>query len=123
VKHSPGFLKLVDDAKQRVRTTEVAVVTERLARGDRFHFVDVREDDEWRTGHALWAIHIGKGVLERDIEAKIANKDDEIVVYCGGGYRSVLAAESLARMGYTNVSSMEGGMRGWRAAELPEEQG
>jgi rhodanese-related sulfurtransferase len=104
-----------------IRETTIADVAARLARGEPFHFVDVREDDEYRAGHARGAIHIGKGVLERDIEEKIPNRDDEIVLYCGGGYRSALAAEALGRMGYTNVSSMEGGIRGWREAGLPEE--
>ncbi|HLL23091.1 MAG TPA: rhodanese-like domain-containing protein [Kofleriaceae bacterium] len=121
--HSPGFLKIVEEAKQKIVETTIAVVAERQARGDNFHFVDVREDDEYRAGHARGAVHIGKGVIERDIETKIPNKDDEIVVYCGGGFRSALAAEVLGRMGYTNVVSMDGGMRGWREANLPEEQG
>ena len=120
--HSPGFLKIVDEAKQKIRQTTIPVVAERLARGDTFHFVDVREDDEYRAGHAKGAIHIGKGVLERDIETKIPNKADEIVVYCGGGFRSALAAEVLGRMGYTNVLSMDGGIRGWREAKLPEDK-
>ncbi|MBA3499212.1 MAG: rhodanese-like domain-containing protein [Myxococcota bacterium] len=119
--HSPGFLKIVEEAKQKIRETTIPVVADRLARGDKFHFVDVREDDEYRAGHARGAVHIGKGVIERDIETKIPAKDDEIVVYCGGGFRSALAAEVLGRMGYTNVHSMDGGMRGWREAKLPEE--
>jgi rhodanese-related sulfurtransferase len=121
--HSPGFLKIVDEAKRKIRQTTIPVIADRLARGDRFHFVDVREDDEWRAGHVRGAVHIGKGVLERDIETTIPNKDDEIVLYCGGGFRSALAAEVLGRMGYTNVVSMDGGFRGWREAGLPEEQG
>ena len=120
--HAPGFLKIVEEAKQRIRQTTIPVIADRLARGEQFHFVDVREDDEYRAGHARGAVHIGKGVIERDIEAKIPNKDDEIVVYCGGGFRSALAAEVLGRMGYTNVSSMDGGMRGWRDAKLPEDK-
>jgi len=119
--HSPGFLKLVEEARRLVRETTVPVVAERQARGERFHLVDVREDDEWRAGHARGAIHLGKGVIERDIEAKIPDKDAEIILYCGGGYRSALAAEALQKMGYTNVASMDGGIRGWRAAGLPEE--
>jgi rhodanese-related sulfurtransferase len=120
--HSPGFLKIVEEAKQKIRQTTIPVVADRLARGDKFHFVDVREDDEYRAGHARGAVHIGKGVIERDIETKIPAKDDEIIVYCGGGFRSALAAEVLARMGYTNVLSMDGGMRGWREANLPEDK-
>lgn len=122
MKHAPGFLKIVDEAKQQIRETTVPVIAERLQRGEKFHFVDVREDDEWRAGRARGAIHIGKGVIERDIETKIPNKDDEIVLYCGGGFRSALAAEVLQRMGYRNVSSMDGGMRGWRDANLPEDK-
>jgi rhodanese-related sulfurtransferase len=122
VKHAPGFLKIVEETRPRIRETTIPVVAERLARGDRFHFVDVREDDEWRAGHARGAIHIGKGVIERDIETKIPDLDAEIVLYCGGGYRSALAADALGRMGYTNVQSMDGGMRGWRAAGLPEDK-
>ena len=122
MQHSPGFLAIVEEAKKTIRETTIPVIADRLARGERFHFVDVREDDEYRAGHAKGAIHIGKGVLERDIEAKIPNKQDEIVLYCGGGFRSALAAEALGRMGYTNVWSMDGGMRGWRDAGLPEER-
>ncbi|MDQ3369126.1 MAG: rhodanese-like domain-containing protein [Myxococcota bacterium] len=121
MQHSPGFLQLVQAAKRTVRETTVPVIAERLDRGDTFHFVDVREDDEWRGGHARGAIHLSKGVIERDIETKIPDKSDEIVLYCGGGYRSALAAEALMKMGYTNVASMDGGMRGWRAAGLPED--
>ena len=119
--HSPGFLKIVDEAKQKIRQTIIPVVADRLARGDKFHFVDVREDDEYRAGHAKGAVHIGKGVIERDIETKIPDKSAEIIVYCGGGFRSALVAEVLGRMGYTNVLSMDGGIRGWREAGLPEE--
>lgn len=120
--HSPGFLKIVEEAKRHIRETTIPVIAERLERGDKFHFVDVREDDEYRAGHAHGAIHIGKGVIERDIETTIPNKADEIVLYCGGGFRSALAAEALGRMGYTNVISMDGGMRGWREANLPEDK-
>lgn len=122
VKHSPGFLALVNQAKQRVKETTVAVVAERLQRGDKFHFVDVREDDEWKAGRAKGAIHLGKGIVERDIETAIPNKDDEIILYCGGGFRSALVADSLQQMGYTNVVSMDGGIRDWRAANLPEDK-
>ena len=123
MKHSPGFLAIVNDAKSRIRQTDVPTVAERLKRGDKFHFVDVREDDEWRAGHAKGAIHMGRGVIERDIENKIPNKDDEIILYCGGGFRSALSADMLQKMGYTNVASMDGGIRAWRAASLPEEKG
>lgn len=120
MKHAPGFLKLVDESRRNVRETTVPIVAERRARGETFHLVDVREDDEWRAGHVEGALHLGKGVIERDIEAAIPGKDDEIILYCGGGYRSVLAAEALQKMGYTRVASMDGGMRGWREAKLPE---
>lgn len=119
--HAPGFLKLVDDARRNVRETTVAAVAQRLEQGERFHLVDVREDDEWRAGRAKGAVHLGKGVIERDIEAKIPDHDAEIILYCGGGFRSVLAAEALQKMGYRNVISMDGGIREWRAAGLPED--
>jgi rhodanese-related sulfurtransferase len=113
---------LVDAAKRNIRETTVPVVAERMQRGETFHLVDTREDDEWRAGHIRGAIHLGKGVIERDIETKIPAKDDEIILYCGGGFRSALAAEALQKMGYTNVASMDGGIRAWRAAQLPEDR-
>jgi rhodanese-related sulfurtransferase len=119
--HAPGFLKLVDDAKRNIRQTTVEEVGRRLQQRDTFHLVDVREDDEWRQGRARGAIHLGKGVIERDIEATIPDHDDEIILYCGGGFRSALAAEALQKMGYRNVASMDGGIREWRAAGLPED--
>ena len=112
--HSPGFLAIVGEAKKHIRETSIPVIADRLARGEQFHFVDVREDDEWRAGHAKGAIHIGKGVIERDIEEKIPDHAAEIVLYCGGGFRSALAADNLQKMGYTNVISMDGGFRGWK---------
>lgn len=121
MKHSPAFLKLVDDAKRNIRETTVAAVAERLERGDTFHFVDVREDKEWAAGRARGSIHLGKGVIERDIESRIPNRNEEIILYCGGGFRSALAAEALQKMGYTNVASMDGGIREWRARGLPED--
>jgi rhodanese-related sulfurtransferase len=111
--HNPAFLRIVDDARARVEETTVAAVRERIARGDRFHLIDVREESEWARGHLPNAVHIGRGVLERDIETHIPDTDAEIVLYCGGGYRSALAADALQRMGYTNVKSMDGGWRGW----------
>lgn len=122
MKHAPGFLKLVEDARRNVRETTVADVAARLARGESLQLVDVREDDEWRAGHVRGAMHLGKGVIERDIETKLPDKDAEIILYCGGGFRSVLAAEQIQKMGYTNVISMDGGMRGWRDAKLPEDR-
>ncbi len=123
MKHNPGFLKMVDDARARVRECTVSEVKAMMDRGERFHFVDVREDEEFGVDHAAGARHIGKGVIERDIETAIPQMQAQIVLYCGGGYRSVLAAESLRRMGYTNVLSMDGGIKAWRAAGYPIEKG
>lgn len=120
--HSKEFLKLVNHSKTRIQEYTVAQIAERFQRGDRFHFVDVREDNEWAAGHAKGAIHLGKGIIERDIETTIPEKDADIVLYCGGGFRSALAADALKQMGYTRVSSMDGGIRGWREAGLPEER-
>src|SRR5687768_13094304 len=121
-KHSPGFLKIVEDAKTCVRECSVEDVRKRLDRGERFHLVDVREESEWAAGHLPGAKHIGKGVIERDVEAAIPDHAAEIVLYCGGGFRSALAADNLQKMGYTNVISMDGGFRGWKEAGLPVEQ-
>jgi rhodanese-related sulfurtransferase len=123
MKHNPGFLALVEAARVGVATCDLAEVRGRLERGERFHFIDVREDAEFAVDRARGARHIGRGVLERDIETLIPDKDAPIVLYCGGGFRSVLAAESLAKMGYTRVVSMDGGMRGWREAGYPIETG
>ena len=112
--HSPGFLAIVDEARARIQETDVPTITRRLAEGDSFHLVDVREESEYAAGHLPGAIHMGRGVIERDIEAKIADHDAEIVLYCGGGFRSALAADNLQKMGYTNVISMDGGFRGWK---------
>lgn len=111
--HSPGFLKIVEDCKKKIRETDVATVKTRLARGEKFHLVDTREDNEWQKGRIPGAIHLGKGVIERDIEAAIPDKKAEIILYCGGGFRSALAADNLQKMGYANVVSMDGGFRGW----------
>jgi rhodanese-related sulfurtransferase len=123
MKHSPGFLALVEEVKPRIRECGIAEVRARLQAGERFAFVDVREDDEFAVDHARGARHIGRGVLERDIEALIPDKDAPIVLYCGGGFRSALAAESLQKMGYTQVVSMDGGMRAWREAGYDVEPG
>ena len=114
--HSPRFLAIVDETRPLVKETSVHEVHGRLARGDAFYLVDVREDREWNEGHLPGAIHLGKGIIERDIEITIPDFEAEIVLYCGGGYRSVLAAHNLARMGYRNVWSMDGGWRGWTEA-------
>jgi rhodanese-related sulfurtransferase len=115
--HSPGFLKLVEEIRPRVREITVSEVRGRLAAGARL--IDVREDSEWALAHADGAEHIGKGVIERDIEVRVPDKATELVLYCGGGYRSALATDALQRMGYTNVYSMEGGWRAWVAAGAP----
>ncbi len=117
--HAPGFLKLVNESKARIKQTDVPTIKERLAKGEKFHLIDVREDNEWAKGSIMGASHIGRGVLERDIEGIISDKDAEIVLYCGGGFRSALAAENLQKMGYTNVFSMDGGYRGWVDASGP----
>jgi rhodanese-related sulfurtransferase len=122
MKHSPGFLKICEEAKKKVKECTVEEVFKRISNGERFHFVDVREDSEWGLGRAKGAKHIGKGVIERDIEALIPDKRSEIVLYCGGGFRSALAAEVLQRMGYTQVVSMEGGIKAWREKNYPEEK-
>ena len=123
MKHSPGFLALVDDARRRIRECDIDAVRGRLDRGERFHLVDVREDDEVAVDRIAGARHIGRGVLERDVETLIPGKDEPIVLYCGGGFRSALAADNLQRMGYTNVVSMDGGIRAWREAHYPIEKG
>jgi rhodanese-related sulfurtransferase len=123
MEHNPGFLKLVEDARQRIRQCTVAEIKAKLDRGEKFYFIDVREDHEFAKDHAKNAVHLGRGILERDIETKIPDKDAEIVLYCGGGFRSALAADNLQSMGYTNVTSMDGGMRAWREASYPVEPG
>jgi len=112
--HSPAFLKIVQDAKKRIKECTVADVKARLDRGDKFTLVDVREESEWAKDHLPGAVHIGKGVIERDIESKVPDRATPLVLYCGGGFRSALAADNLQKMGYTNVISMDGGIRGWR---------
>jgi rhodanese-related sulfurtransferase len=121
--HNPGFLALVDDARRRVATCSIAEVRGRLDRGERFALVDVREDREFAVDHLRAARHIGRGVLERDVETLIPDKAAPIVLYCGGGFRSALAADSLQKMGYTNVISMDGGIRAWREAGYPIDAG
>jgi rhodanese-related sulfurtransferase len=120
-KHPPRFLAICEDARNRVKECTVDDVRKRLERGDKFHLVDVREESEFAKGHLPGAMHLGKGVIERDIEVKIPDTGAEIVLYCGGGYRSALAADNLQKMGYTNVISMDGGWRGWTEAKLPVE--
>ena len=121
-KHTPGFIKIVEDAKTRVRECTIADVTLRQAAGETLTLVDVREESEFAQGHIPGSIHLGKGVIERDIEGKIPDTGTELILYCGGGYRSALAADNLQKMGYTNVISMDGGWRGWTEAGLPVEK-
>jgi rhodanese-related sulfurtransferase len=120
--HSARFLQIVDDAKKRVKQTTVDQVKAKLDRGDRFHLLDVREESEFAKDHLPKAIHLGKGIIERDIEQRIADTGAEIVLYCGGGFRSALAADNLQKMGYTNVISMDGGIREWREKGHPLEK-
>lgn len=121
--HSPRFLALVQDAKSRVRELTVDDVKAKLDRGERFTLIDVREESEWAQDHLPQALHLGKGILERDVEEKLPDTGTEIVLYCGGGYRSALAADNLQKMGYTNVWSMDGGIRGWREKGYPLTRG
>ena len=120
--HSPGFLRVVTEAKARVKECVVADVQARRAASDSFVLVDVREESEYAAGHLPGAIHIGKGVIERDIEVKVPDASTPLVLYCGGGFRSVLAADMIQKMGYTNVISMDGGWTGWTKAGLPTEK-
>ena len=120
--HSPGFLKLVTEAKRHIRQTNPEEVKSRLDRGEKLLLVDTREDNEWDRGHIKDAIHLGKGIIERDIEARVPDKNTEIVLYCGGGFRSALSAENLQKMGYANVVSMDGGWRQWVALGYPTEK-
>jgi rhodanese-related sulfurtransferase len=117
--HAPGFLAVVKDAKTRIREVTVDDVLARLARGDRFLLIDVREDNEWNAGRIRGARHMGRGVLERDIEKAVPDKGADIVLYCGGGFRSALSADMLGKMGYTHVASMDGGWREWTAKRGP----
>ncbi len=120
--HGPGFLKFVDEAKTRVREVSVAETRARMAKNPLAKLVDVREDLEWQAGRATGAVHLGKGIIERDIEAQIPNKDTEIILYCGGGFRSAIAGDALQQMGYTNVTSMAGGWRAWNDIGAPVEK-
>ena len=121
--HSPGFVAITDEAKRKIREIPIDDYQRRVQLGERLILIDVREDHEWEKGHLPGAIHIGRGILERDIEARIPDKNAPIVCQCGGGYRSALACESLQRMGYTNALSLAGGYRGWLAKGLPVEVG
>lgn len=119
MEHTEGFLRLVQDARSRIREISVEEARERILNGARL--IDVREDNEYLTSHASGARHMGRGIIERDIETTVPDKDAELILYCGGGYRSALAADNLQKMGYTNVFSMWGGWRAWQEAEAPVE--
>lgn len=118
MQHSQGFLSLVQDAKSRIEQTDVATVKQRMDAGEHLLLIDVREESEWDSGHIPGAIHLGRGILERDIERLIPDRSQEIILYCGGGYRSALAADNMKKMGYERPVSMDGGIGGWRAAGL-----
>ena len=118
-KHSPRFLQLVEDAKTRVRETTTDEVKQKLDRGDQFLLVDVREESEYAKDHLPGAVHLGKGVMERDVEQKVPDTSTPMILYCGGGFRSALAADNLQKMGYTDVISMDGGIREWREKGYP----
>jgi rhodanese-related sulfurtransferase len=117
--HPPRFLRIVEEAKQRVHETSVDEIKSKLDRSEKFLLVDVREESEYAKDHLPGAIHMSKGIIERDIEQRVPNLQASIVLYCGGGYRSALAADNLQKMGYTNVLSMDGGIRGWREKGFP----
>jgi rhodanese-related sulfurtransferase len=122
MQHSPRFLQIVNDARKRVRETNVDEVKSRLDRGEKVVLVDVREDNEFAKDHLPGAIHLGRGIIERDIEERFPDTKSELVLYCGGGFRSALAADNLQKMGYTNVISMDGGIRVWREKSFPLEK-
>ena len=124
MKHSEGFLKLVNDAKSRIREVTVAETQKRMEQDPEVKLIDVREDHEWEDAHAAGAMHLGKGIIERDIETTVPDKDTELILYCGGGYRSALVADVLQKMGYTNVFSMAGGWKAWKesGAEISTEK-
>lgn len=122
MKHSEGFLKLVNDAKGRIREVTVAETRERMKADKGVRLIDVREDNEWTDAHAAGAEHLGKGIIERDIEAEVPDKSAQVILYCGGGYRSALAADVLQQMGYTNVFSMAGGWKAWKNSGAATEE-
>ena len=120
--HTPGFLKIVDDAKSRIQQTDMDGYKKMLEAADKPLLIDVREDNEWAAGHAAGAMHLGKGIIERDIETKVPDKSTKMVLYCGGGFRSALAADALRQIGYTNAISLDGGWRAWQSAGMPIEK-
>ena len=119
MQHTPRFLKIVNDAKSRVKETTVDEVKQKLDKGDKILLVDVREQSEFAKDHLPGAIHLGKGVIERDVEARVPDVKTPMILYCGGGFRSAMAADNLQKMGYTNVLSMDGGVREWREKNYP----
>jgi rhodanese-related sulfurtransferase len=121
MKHSEGFLKVVNDSKARIKEVTVGETRDRLTANPEAKLIDVREDNEWDAAHAAGAIHLGKGIIERDIETTVPDKSTELILYCGGGYRSALAADVLQTMGYTNVFSMAGGWKAWKESGAPIE--
>ena len=123
MKHSEGFLKLVNDAKSRIREVTVDETRQRMLSDNGVRLIDVREDNEWEAGHVAGSLHLGKGIIERDIEATVPDKATEVILYCGGGYRSALAADVLQQMGYTNVFSMAGGWKAWKDSGAPTQGG
>ena len=123
MKHSQGFLKLVNDSKSRIREVSVEETRNRLSANQGTRLIDVREDKEWDAEHASGAEHLGKGIIERDVETEVPDKGTELILYCGGGYRSALATDVLQQMGYTNVFSMAGGWKAWKEAGAPVETG
>jgi rhodanese-related sulfurtransferase len=120
--HAPRFLQLVNESKSRIKQTNVQEVKRRLDAGEKFILVDVREESEWTKGHIAGAVYLGKGVIERDVEARFPDPSTKLILYCGGGFRSALAADNLQKMGYKNVESMDGGWKGWVEAGLPAEK-
>jgi rhodanese-related sulfurtransferase len=120
--HNPKFLEIVNDAKSRVKEIDIEGYRRMMKSGESHLLVDVREDNEWASGHAAGAVHLGKGIIERDIETKAPGKDTKLVLYCGGGFRSALAADNLQKMGYTNAISLDGGWKAWQQAGLPVEK-
>jgi rhodanese-related sulfurtransferase len=120
--HAPKFLALVNESKKQIKETNVADVQRRLDAGEKFILVDVREESEWARGHLPGAVHLGRGIIERDIEQRVPDTTAKLVLYCGGGFRSALTAENLQKMGYTNVESMDGGWKGWLEAGLPTQK-
>ena len=121
MQHSAGFLQLVTDAKTRIRELDVTEAREHLKANPQARLIDVREDNEWQAGHAAGASHMGRGIIERDIEVAVPDKGAELILYCGGGYRSALACDNLQRIGYTNVYSMDGGWKAWKESGAPVE--